>query len=152
MTDIALLWDAETQQADLRMAGPDLAQTNELASAVAISLFTWRRAKADDRLPDPQSPRMGWWGDSFAPEPGDRIGSRLWLFAREKITALTLVRIRTAAEEALAWLVEDKVAARIEVAVERRDIDTVALLVTVHRGDGRAIELRFEDLWRMIGD
>ena len=48
-------------------------------------------------LPDPQSPRMGWWGDSFATVSGDRIGSRLWLFEREKITSVTLTRIQEAA-------------------------------------------------------
>jgi phage gp46-like protein len=152
MTDIALLWDAETQQADFVMAGRYLAQTDELASAVVISLFTWARAKPDDPLPEPNSSRMGWWGDSFAAVSSDRIGSRLWLYQREKITSATLNRIEEAAEEALAWLVEDKLAARVEVAVERHDLNTVALLVTVQRGDGRAIELRFEDLWRMIGD
>src|SRR5207249_4856663 len=98
MTDIALLWDAETQRADLAMAGRYLAQTDELASAVTISLFTWARAKPDDPLP-PQSPRMGWWGDSFATVSGDRIGSRLWLFEREKITPTTLTRIQEAAQE-----------------------------------------------------
>lgn len=151
MTDLALLWDSTGARADLAMAGPDLAQDHELASAITISLFTWRRARSDDRLPEPDASRMGWWGDSFAAIPGDRIGSHLWLLVREKITTETLNRVRDHAEEALAWLVEDKVAARVEVMVERQGLNTVALLVTVHRGDGRAVELRFEDLWRMIG-
>ncbi len=50
-----------------------------LVRAVLISLFTWRRANADDTLPDPRGFRMGWWGDTYPVVANDRIGSRLWL-------------------------------------------------------------------------
>jgi phage gp46-like protein len=148
MTDIALLWDAGGGRADFALDGPRLKTGDELEAAVIISLFTWRRARPDDRLPAPDSPRMGWWGDTLAERAGEEIGSRLWLLRREKRTADTLARARAYAEEALAWMVEDKLAARVEVLAEPRGIDGLALLVTVHRG--RALELRFEDLWREI--
>ena len=84
----------------------------DLTRAVTISLFTWRRANPDDDLPGDL--RMGWWGDSFPSVPNDRIGSRLWLLSRAKLTAETVTRAREYAEEALRWLVEDGIAARVE--------------------------------------
>ncbi|MCI0429745.1 MAG: phage GP46 family protein [Rhodospirillales bacterium] len=152
MTDIALIWNAERGRGDFALAGADLQLGGQLASAVAISLFTWARARADDPLPAPDAPRQGWWGDSFAATAGDRIGSRLWLLQRETLTDDTIRRARAYAEEALAWLIEDKVAARVEVIAERQELNRLALLVRVHRTDGRAVELRFEDLWRAIND
>ena len=150
MTDIALLWDAGGGCADFALDGPRLKTGDELEAAVVISLFSWRRARADDRLPAPDSPRMGWWGDSLAVRADDQMGSRLWLLRREKMVPETFARARAYAEEALAWMVEDKLAARVEVTVEPQGLHRLALQVTVHRGDGRALELRFEDLWREI--
>ena len=67
-----------------------------LVRAVLISLFTWRRANADDDLPG--NDRMGWWGDSHPPVDNDRIGSRLWLLSRAKIVPETLARAKAYAE------------------------------------------------------
>lgn len=123
-----------------------------LVRAVLISLFTWRRANPDDDLPDPHpgASKMGWWGDSFPDVPNDRIGSRLWLLAREKLTPQTLLRAREYAEEALRWMVADGVAARVEVEAERIGLTTLGLAVRVFRADGRGIALRFSDVWSSI--
>lgn len=76
-----------------------------LKSAVWMSLGTDRRAENDDVLPGGDGDKRGWWGDSFRPR---RIGSRLWLLERQKITADTLLRAEEYAAEALAWLTEKK--------------------------------------------
>ena len=60
---------------------------SRLARAVISSLFTWARARDGDELPTPESPRMGFWGDTYSPVTGDRWGSRLWLLSRAKLTA-----------------------------------------------------------------
>ncbi|EPN56356.1 Phage GP46, partial [Pseudomonas syringae pv. actinidiae ICMP 19079] len=51
-----------------------------LLRSVVISLFTWRRAEADDPIDDAE--RFGWWGDTYPTQANDRIGSRLWLLRR----------------------------------------------------------------------
>jgi phage gp46-like protein len=150
MTDLALLWNAMLGRADLALEGPRLMTDRELEAAVVISLFSWRRARDDDPLPEADAPRMGWWGDTLASHVDDRMGSRLWLLRREKMVPETFARARSYAEEALAWMVEDKLAARIEAAAEPRGLDRLDLLITIHRGEGRKLELRFEDLWREI--
>ena len=73
-----------------------------LVRAVVISLFTWRRANPDDDLPGDL--RMGWWGDSFPTVADDRIGSRLWLLRRVKLTRQTQMDAEFYAREALQWL------------------------------------------------
>ena len=120
-----------------------------LVRAIIISLFTWRRANPDDDLPGDQ--RMGWWGDSFPPVENDRIGSRLWLLGRAKLTAATVIRAREYAEEALRWLVEDGVAARVEVEAERIGLLTLGLACRVYRADGQpSVDVRFSDVWGFL--
>lgn len=122
---------------------------DDLTRAVINSLFTWRRARPDDRLPDGAS-RMGWFGDDLSTVVNDRFGSRLWLLAREALTPLTIARAREYAEEALAWLVEDGVATRVDVTTERFGLSGLAVLVVIWRHDGAARELRFSDVWGVI--
>ena len=126
-------------------------KAHPLVRAVLISLFTWRRANADDTLPDPKGFRMGWWGDSYPAVANDRIGSRLWLLARAKLTLTTVQRAQDFAEEALQWLIDDGVAARIAVRAERQGLSTLALQCTLFAADGTAnAVLRFDNLWSLL--
>lgn len=120
-----------------------------LVRAVVISLFTWRRANPDDDLPGDL--RQGWWGDSFPVVPNDKIGSRLWLLSRAKLLPSTVVRAREYAEEALAWLVTDGVAARVVVEAERHGIGTLALACRIYKSDGTPpLDVRFTDVWSFL--
>ena len=120
-----------------------------LVRAVIISLFTWRRANADDPLPGDQ--RMGWWGDSFPAADNDRIGSRLWLLSRSKLTATTVAKAKEYAEEALAWLVADGVAARVEVEASRVGASGLGLACRIYRDDGKlSADVRFSDVWSFV--
>ena len=120
----------------------------DLARAVIISLFTWRRAGADDKTDDGN--RCGWWGDSTATVNGDRIGSRLWLLARAKLTAETIRLAKDYAQEALQWLVDDGAAKRVEVKAERSGFNRIDLLCTIFRSDGTQVDIRFADLWNGV--
>lgn len=126
-----------------------LQSAQPLVSAVVMSLFTWRRAKPDDKLPGDQ--RMGWWGDTFAQVPGDRIGSRLWLLSRAKLLPETAALAKEYAEEALAWLVEDGVASRVDVRTEIQGASTLAIAVRVFKSDGAGpVDIRFTDVWEIL--
>lgn len=95
--------------------------TDSLSRAVVISLFTWRRASQSDEMDNDQ--RMGWWGDTFAENKGDKIGSKLWLLLRQKITEETLNRAQEYAYDALKWLIDDGICSNITVNVERDEDD-----------------------------
>jgi phage gp46-like protein len=134
---------------DGRLVKLGLDSSEPLVRAVIISLFTWRRARPDDDLPGDL--RMGWWGDSMPEIPNDRIGSRLWLLSRAKLTAETVARAREYAEEALSWLVEDGVAARVAVESERIGLSTLGLACRIYRSDGNApLDIRFSDVWEFL--
>lgn len=142
---LTIVLDGQTLPLGLDSAEP-------LVRAVIISLFTWRRANPDDELPGLGSnqQRMGWWGDSFPVVPNDRIGSRLWLLGRAKLTARTVVLAREYAEEALDWLITDKVAGRVEVEAERIGLTTLGLACRVTKPDGRVLDIRFNDVWGFL--
>jgi len=131
---------------DLALTGGDLAGDEGLRTAVAMSLFSDRRAGAGDEIPDGGGPR-GWWGDTYPDRSGDRIGSRLWLLARAKQTSATARRAEHYAREALQWLVEDGLARRVGVTAEWIDMGVLALAVKIERPDGASIDFKFYDLW-----
>ena len=114
--DFALAWNNATDRGDLVVAGGDLAMDGGLATAVTISLATDALAAADDAIPDNTTNRRGWWGDLPIDDARpDRIGSRLWLLRRAKATPATQRLAEQYIREALAWMIEDGVAGRIDV-------------------------------------
>lgn len=125
-----------------------MALRDPLPRAVIISLFTWGRARPGDELPG--TDRMGWWGDTYAATPGDRIGSRLWLLARAKITRHTPRQAKEYAEEALAWLITDRVASQVVVMAERDGLSQISIWCQVMRGDGQRTDIRFDNAWRFL--
>lgn len=152
MTDLALSYDADLLAADLMLDGARLATDDGLATAILVSLFTDRRARPDDRLPDRETDRRGWWGDAFPPAiagEGDRIGSRLWLLYREKSTDETLERAKDYVREALQWLVDDGIAASIEIEARwlepRGPWGRLDMTIGVVRPDGT--RERYQHLW-----
>lgn len=119
---------------------------NPLPRAVIISLFSWRRAETDDNAPTP----MGWWGDTYPTVTGDRIGSRLWLLGREKITTDTLNRAQGYAAESLQWMTEDGVAARVDVTSVRSGLSDASLAIVIYQRDGSAWNMEFNNYWRLL--
>lgn len=156
MTDFRSLYFEDLMAADLAQDGAALAADDGLETAVVLSLFTDRRAEADDELPAGATDRRGWWGDAIPPVvdgaavDGDRIGSRLWLLSREKQTAETLNRARGYAAEALAWLVADGIAERVDVAAEWVRTGVLGLAVTIARPAGEEVELRYATAWQAM--
>ena len=152
--DIRIVWDQDFQEGEFEFDSDiqDLTSDEGLETAVIISLFSDRRAKPDDPLPDPNNPdRRGWWGDLASPDvEGDQIGSRLWLLERSKTLDSVLVQAKEYAQEALQWLIEDKVAARVVAETERQNDpgeDRLALKVEIHKPDGSVIPFNFEAQW-----
>lgn len=152
--DIRIVWDANLMKGDFSFNSllQDLESDEGIESAVVISVFTDRRAEIDDILPDPDNPDLrGWWGDLASPEvEGDQIGSRNWLFSREKTLASVLVRMKQYTEEALSWMIEDGVAVRVDVTTERIGpvgSDRLILSVSIYKVDGTKIALKYNAQW-----
>ncbi|CAN5449260.1 hypothetical protein BH09PSE4_BH09PSE4_23100 [soil metagenome] len=152
MTDIALLFGADAWSADIAIEDGGLAIDDGLRTAIILSLFTDARARADDVLPEPGADPRGWWGDFANDDPNDRIGSRLWLLARAKLTHAEALKARDICAEALAWLVSDGVLRSIEVETAilpptaARPTGALAIGIPFARPDGPARQ-RFDFIW-----
>lgn len=150
--DILISWDGDLMEGDFLFSENDLESEDGLFTAALISLFTDRRAYDDDVLPDPQSDdRRGWWGDLASTEvDGDQIGSRLWLLERSKVLPEILTRAEEYAREALEWMVEDGIAAKVEVFAERQgsvEAPVLALKVEIYKVDGQVEAMEFSTQW-----
>ena len=123
-------------------------QRTALTRAVLISLFTWRRALTDDPIDDEEL--YGWWGDSYPSIADDRIGSRLWLLRRVKLTAVTQRDAEFYAREALQWLIEDDDVDDIEIISEQAGANRLNLRVILTISTGTRLEINSNQLWQVI--
>lgn len=122
---------------DIRLgANDEVERGDDLFTAVVISLFTRR---ADPATSGPN----GWWGDFFRAVP---LGSRLHLLATAKLTNETIRRAELFTREALAWLVQDGVAARVDVEVARNGKHRVDIRVVITKKDGD----QWEHVWSQV--
>lgn len=157
--DVEAILDILTYTGDIRLALEDGAGTlevhqNDLArdagleTALLISLFTDRRATAEQLRAagmDESDPR-GWWGDEDEDEP---IGSLIWLLGRATLTNETLAQFRAYALEAWEWLIRDQVAESIACTVERADLEGILITPSVKRpGAADSIDFRWYYNWQ----
>jgi phage gp46-like protein len=154
MSDIRTVFDETTLTADWLLEPPGLDVSDDLTTAVVLSLFTDARAGDSDFIPDGTTDRRGWWADSRSPE--GVLGSRLWLYTRAKASEETRRGVEEAAASALQWLLDDGVAARVDVGASWRETgstprSTLALRVIITRDDGSALDLRFANFWEELG-
>lgn len=153
-------WDEENLLGDWRIAPAGdpvnpggLDANGQLASAVYISLFTDRKAPEGWR-PEVVD-RRGWWGDEVAPEGEEsfELGSHLWTLRNEVATEENAVLARLYAQEALAWLTEESVAATVTVEsglIEQPHRGVwLSIRITDRQGE-IAFDKRFARLWREI--
>lgn len=118
-----------------------------LKRALIISLFSWRKAHDDDEV---DGSRYGYWGDSYPPAPGALIGSRLWLLKRSKlVTNETLLQAEEIIREATQWFIDDGIAQRIDVQLERSGIGTIKGVVTLFLTEGGTLSVPFDDIWQV---
>lgn len=139
MSDLRLHAPGEFTRLDLELEGGDLALDESLATAALASLFTDALARAEDALPA-EGDRRGWWAEALAPGERDEVfGSRLWLLLeRSKLTRQALLDAEVYAREALQWLVDRGVLARVEATASRLDTSAMLLEVVLVRGQATA--------------
>ena len=148
MSDIKTLFIDMSRGIDYVLQSSLLENDNGLDTAVILSLFTDARAHDDDALPVGQTDRRGWWADAYADDSGDRFGSRLWLLRAKKQLPQSLVEARDIAREALAWMVEDGVAQRVEVETFNARFEVMGMIIRIYKpGDLTPVSVRLDLLW-----
>lgn len=147
MSDIGLTL-GDDLLGDFTIAANDLAPDEGLETAVYLSLFTDARAPDGEVLPDYGSDRRGWWGDSVANPEGFVTGSRLWLLDREKQRPIIVQRAQQYAREALQWMIDDRVAADVQVEAEIVRHGVLGIGVTITRPRGDSVTYRYDYAWQ----
>lgn len=142
MSDITTIWTGT--HGDWSISGPMLANGNDLATSVLISLFTDRVASDDDKINDGSKDPRGWWGD----DEQNKIGSRLWMLTREKQSQTTLQKAQDYASEALQWLIDDGVIGKLEIYCEWSKPGLLSALITAYKNDGSIQPIQFDWAWQ----
>lgn len=154
--DLALRYSPDLDAFDLSIdvAAADVAAEDTLVSAIVLSLMTDRLAESNEVAAG--ADRRGWWADAFAEADGDRFGSRWWLLAREKQIPRTLQRASAYTQEALAWLVEDGLADKVDVvAFAPRTGWLVVQIDVLLAGESRRYRFEWDqatDEWQLAGE
>lgn len=161
-----LLWDSIWRPADgfadWAIAGPTeklnrggLQATQALHTAIILCLFSDKRCPDDHPLRKliDDSDLRGWWGDGIdvrADLGETELGSLLWILERAPLDEEYRRWAEQIATEALAPLIAQGAAARIDVtAIAEAAFDRLDLLVQVYGRDGTQIyDYRFDDLWK----
>lgn len=112
-----------------------------LRTAITISLFTDKRV-FENELPQGEEKLRGWWGDEFLES---QIGSKLWTLNRNKIDRSTKVLAEQYAEQALEWLIEDKIAKAVNVVALFED-DDITLEVDISFSGRSSINQKFKKI------
>ena len=142
MSDIRTYWIVAGSAGDWVAQNGDLADGDDLDTAVYISLFSDRLARADDDFDG--ADRRGWWGD--AGQDYD-IGSRLWLLYRRELSWEVAGRAEDYAQEALQWLMDDSIVAQVSVSTRIIYPRTLILMVVLTRPDGTTRSISFDWAW-----
>lgn len=159
------VWNPQAGQADWALAGADevknrggLQATAALHTAVVLALFSDVRCPEDHPLfyladGDPR----GWWGDGIdvRADLGEApLGSLLWLLERAPLTSEIVSRwAPTFAQEALAPLLQQRAATRLEVETVGNELESrLEITVRLYGRDGaRIFDERFAAVWQQIG-
>jgi phage gp46-like protein len=147
MSDITTIWDAENSQGDWAVVGGALQSGDDLATAAYISVFTDRLANADDVLPDNSGDRRGWWGDLDQDKP---MGSRMWLLARSKLTNSVALKAKTYLVEAFQWMIDDGVAASVNVTATIQKPNSLYTQVQINQTDGTTRSFGYRWAWLQL--
>lgn len=142
MTDAKMLWFDFGGDIGVG-SNMDLLQDDGLYTATLISLFTDRRAPLEAELPQDETSRRGWWNDALG---GQKIGSLLWLINREKTLPEVAARAEEYCREALAWMIEQGIAAKVDIEAQIIKPIGLQLEIRITRGSSK----QYAYLWEGV--
>lgn len=142
---IAIIIDEESSYtADFKISETGFEIDDGLETSVLISLFSDARA-SEEQLPPEQTFKRGYWGDMFSPKNGDKHGSLLWLYEREKQTVDFLSKIEDTARQSLQWFIDDGIAKEISIRASHPRHEFTLLEISITKPDGKIHAFRI--LW-----
>lgn len=136
----------ENGVADILLGDRDVIQDEGFETAIIISLFSDRRARDDDLLPDTSGDKRGWFADGLL-DDNDMIGSRRWLLHRSKLTNDNMRKLEEYDTEGLKWMIDDGVVSDISIVVERVDMEHISETIIITRPEGSPQTFKYFFNW-----
>jgi phage gp46-like protein len=146
-TDLTTTWSLGILEGDWTITGGLFTTGQDLATAIILSIFTDAEAQGGDWIPDGTTDRRGWYSDDQDPV---RMGSRLWLIAREKVLPTLMPRARGYVAESLQWMIDDGAVASFNIDVELNAPNYLAARVVANRRDGSTVAVNFTWAWQQM--
>lgn len=149
MADLSFTYDQTKTYADISVSGGDFVLLNDLETAVGISLFTDRRA-TDQEIKEFQygiierQSRRGYWANTYR---NVTQGSGLWLLDRSKRQEVVRSNAEVYAASALQWLVDEGIAASVDVSAEFFGASGLDLSVSITKPTGEDLEYKYQFVW-----
>lgn len=139
MSELALVAAADGYGVDLKIEGNDIATSDGLFEAALISIFTDCAVEKDQAIAGDFG---GWLGNELAETPGENVGSKLWLLAREKMTQATLTTMQSYVEESLAWMVLDGLLSAVKCTAEPNgNVAMLDVIMTMPSGEQKRFQV-----------
>ncbi len=146
MLDLKLIEDGISGEFDLSIdPSGDLATVDDLSTALLVSLLT--DARADESQVVVPEFRRGWIGNAVPPIEGFELGCLLWLVDTAKATQGTMNIAAAFARDGLQWLLDQGIAADVQVEGAITGPGEGGLTITITSPDGTT-QTQYIDLWR----
>jgi phage gp46-like protein len=148
MADIRLIWNPKTGYCDWSVVTDDIDTTEDLETAVLLSIFT------DARAPDSQQvyskDKRGWWGTTYNPSGQTELGSRLWTLERaiKSDDPEVLRQAEGYVRDALAWLIADGIAATVTAAASWLNQTNLGIYIVITQPSGNVV--KFSWAWSTL--
>jgi phage gp46-like protein len=141
--DIRTIWFPGSTTGDWNIIRSLLESGSDLETSVLNSLFTNRQAGLDDVIPDGTEDPGGWWANPA-------MGSKLWLLKRTKLSPQTAQRAKDYVAEALQGLIDDGVAASIDITPNVVVPDRLEIGIVIHRKSAPDVALNYGWVWSTV--
>lgn len=146
MADIRLVYDNTKMHCDWVITDSDVDTDADLETAVLFSLFTNARAPDGTQPPNGSTDLGGCWIDNME---GYSMGSLLWTIEGAKKTGNSLLtHARTICEQALQWLLDEKIVGSITVQTSWLNATALNIGIRMIKPDGSDISFRYAWAWK----
>lgn len=146
--DLKVSYSKDTLDFDLNLKNWELEYDDGLESSILISLYSDARVSLEELQPGEIS-RRGFWGDAVDNPENHNTGSKLWMLDRATITSELLESAREWCEEALQWLIDDRIAESVTVttAYKPTDRSVMEIGIQIVRPTGNRVAYKFDFVW-----
>jgi phage gp46-like protein len=145
MTDIRLIFDNTTGMCDWVLTDGDLDTSEDLETAVLMSLFEDAQAPDGTIPPDGSTDLRGCWIDGMEGHSG---GSQLWTIEGAKKTPGLLTHAQRICEQALQWMVTAGIVGTVTVTTSWLNGTTLNIGISLAMPDGTTRSFAYAWAWK----